>query len=80
MPSPVTVRYWAGARRAAGRDSEIVEAADLDDLLDQLGQHGPELKRVVLASSILIDGTATVAGQLLPPGAVIDVLPPFAGG
>lgn len=80
MPVPVTVRYWAGARRAAGRDSEVVEAADLAELLDQLGGRNPELRRVVTASSVLVDAAASRPGQTLTAGAVVDILPPFAGG
>ncbi|HEX2904652.1 MAG TPA: MoaD/ThiS family protein [Jatrophihabitans sp.] len=77
---PVTVRYWAGARRVAGRDSERVHAADVAGLLAQLSDRSPALARVLAASSILVDTVASTPGQRLQPGAVVDVLPPFAGG
>ena len=43
--------------------------------------HGERLERVLTACSFLVDGTSTRDRALvLAPGAVIDVLPPFAGG
>ena len=78
----VTVRYFAGARAAAGVDTEQREAATLADLVDQIaGDHGPRLERVLTACSFLVDGTQTRdRAAVLSPGAVVDVLPPFAGG
>jgi molybdopterin synthase sulfur carrier subunit len=80
MASLVTVRYWAGARRAAGRDSEQVEATDLNDLLARLGRDRPELSKVLAASSVLVDASRSSSDQPLAAGAVVDILPPFAGG
>jgi molybdopterin converting factor small subunit len=79
MGSLVTVRYWAGARRAAGRDSEQVEAHTLGGLIEQLASR-PELQAVLAASSLLVDGVAGQPEVQLSPGATVDVLPPFAGG
>lgn len=79
MPSEVTVRYWAGARRAAGRASELLTAVDVADLRAQL-QRRPELAAVIAASSVLVDAAHSGNDQVLPPGAVVDILPPFAGG
>jgi len=79
MSPLVTVRYWAGARRAAGRDSEELLAADLADLRNQLLAR-PELTQVAAASSLLVDSVAGRDDTPLPPGCVVDVLPPFAGG
>ncbi len=78
----VTVRYFAGARAASGVDTESREAATLDELVGQLvGAHGEKLGRVLTACSFLVDGTSTRDRTLaLSPGAVVDVLPPFAGG
>jgi molybdopterin converting factor small subunit len=76
----VTVRYWAGARRAAGLDSEQLSATDLADLLGQLGAR-PALSKVLAASSVLVNEIRPTREDLpLPAGAVIDILPPFAGG
>lgn len=79
MSAQVTVRYWAGARRAAGRDSEQLSAGNLRDLLSQLGSR-PALTDVIAASSVLVDGLANPSDNPLPEGAVVDILPPFAGG
>ena len=80
--STVTVRYFAGARAAAGVDTETREAASLDELVGQIvGEHGERLERVLTACSFLVDGTsARDRALVLSPGAVVDVLPPFAGG
>ena len=82
MTSTVTVRYFAGARAAAGVDSEQRTAATLDELVHGLtGAHGEKLAKVLPACSFLVDGTTTRdRASALSPGAVVDVLPPFAGG
>jgi molybdopterin converting factor small subunit len=78
----VTVRYFAGARAAAGRAEEPAEAASVAELVASLGAaHGARLARTLAACSFLVDGT--VARNLaapLPERATVDVLPPFAGG
>jgi molybdopterin converting factor small subunit len=81
-PGTVTVRYFAGARAAVGMDTETREAATLADLVGQIvAAHGERLERVLTACSFLVDGTSTRDRALvLAPGAVVDVLPPFAGG
>ncbi len=78
----MTVRYFAGARAAAGTDTEDRTAATLDELVRQIADaHGPRLEKVLTACSFLVDGTQTRdRSQALRPGAVVDVLPPFAGG
>ena len=76
------MRYFAGARAAAGVDMENRDAASLDELVGQIvADHGEKLERVLTACSFLVDGTSTRDRALvLAPGAVVDVLPPFAGG
>ena len=78
----VTVRYFAGARAACGVDTESRSAGTLEELVGQLvDAHGDRLGRVLTACSFLVDGTQTRdRATTLSPGAVIDVLPPFAGG
>ena len=82
MTGSVTVRYFAGARAAAGVDAEARTAATLEELVRQLADaHGDRLERVLTACSFLVDGAqARDPRAALSPGAVIDVLPPFAGG
>jgi molybdopterin converting factor small subunit len=78
----ITVRYFAGARAAAGVDTESRDAATLDELVGAItADHGDRLARVLTACSFLVDGTTTRdRSTALSPGAVVDVLPPFAGG
>jgi molybdopterin converting factor small subunit len=78
MPA-VTVRYWAGARRAAGQSSEHLSAGSVRELLDQLRAR-PELQDIVPACSVLVDGLSSPPETELGAGAVVDLLPPFAGG
>ncbi len=76
------MRYFAGARAASGVDTETREAASLDQLVGQIvDAHGARMAKVLTACSFLVDGTQTRDRALeLSPGAVVDVLPPFAGG
>jgi sulfur-carrier protein len=77
----VTVRYWAGARAAAGVDVETVEAAGtVAELVARLGAARPELRRVLGVASVLVDGRAGAGEDPVPAGALVEVLPPFAGG
>ncbi|MFI7574406.1 MoaD/ThiS family protein [Micromonospora sp. NPDC049497] len=79
----LTVRYFAGARAAAGRTEETASAGRcLDELLiDLSARHGDRLAGVLRVASFLVDGVTCHDRQApLPAGATIDVLPPFAGG
>jgi molybdopterin converting factor small subunit len=81
------MRYWAAAKEAAGISEEKVSADTLAGALDIVrGQRDGDFRfaRVLARSSFLIDGLS--AGHraaetiMLPEGAVIEVLPAFAGG
>jgi molybdopterin converting factor small subunit len=76
------VRYFAGARAAAGRSSEAIAAGSLEDLTAILAErHGERLAMVLKAASFLVNGLTCHDRQAaLPAGATVDVLPPFAGG
>jgi molybdopterin synthase sulfur carrier subunit len=82
----ITVRYFAGARAAAGTGEERVEAGgaegNLEDLVAGLAsRHGEALDRVLGVASFLVDGTVCRDRLArLPAGCTVDVLPPFAGG
>jgi molybdopterin synthase sulfur carrier subunit len=80
MTSSVTVRYFAGARAAAGVETETRDAGTLQELVGQIVEsHGERLERVLTACSFLVDGTqARDRSRALSPGSVVDVLPPFA--
>lgn len=86
--SEVVVRYWAAARAAAGQAEERYAApADLGALLDAVrARHGAasRLAEVLARCSYLVDevspGRRPPSDVPVPAGAVVDVLPPFAGG
>ncbi|WP_432982475.1 MoaD/ThiS family protein [Dactylosporangium sp. CA-233914] len=81
MTHLLLVRYFAGARAAAGRPEEKVEAATLAELVAAVTAERPRLAGVLTACSFLVDGTAwRDRDAALPPAATVDVLPPFAGG
>jgi molybdopterin converting factor small subunit len=75
----VTVRYWAAAKQAAGVAEEVLTAGTL-------AHHpaAPALEGILARSSFLIDGeqagTRPAESVILREGAVVEVLPPFAGG
>lgn len=79
----LTVRYFAGARAAAGVAEDTVPAGcTLEQLTATLvDRRGERLGRVLGAASFLVDGLAwRDRSRPLPDPATVDVLPPFAGG
>lgn len=114
----ITVRYFAGAAEAAGREEERLDIADLGpaalapaaltlgaptptptpasaapgpagadaaltvaDLRAALVEaHGAAFERVLGRCSVLIGGVRAGDADPVAAGAVVDVLPPFAGG
>ena len=86
-----TLRFWAAAREAAGAAEETVRAATLAEALAEAVRRrggaqagGAELDRVLARSSVLLDGIQVGRAERgsvpLPDGAVVEILPPFAGG
>ena len=83
--STVLIRYFAGARAAAGVAEEHVELAPSGSVADALAvaldRRGAALGRVLPSCSVLLDGIAVHDHAApVPDGAELDVLPPFAGG
>jgi len=83
----VTLRYWAAAKEAAGVAEETFgEVVDLAGLLSAaVAAHaGGRLAQVLARCSFLVDGDPVGlrdhAGVQLRDGAVVEALPPFAGG
>jgi molybdopterin converting factor small subunit len=85
----VTVRYWAAAKDAAGVAEDTVTAETLAAALEAArGQLAPDragrLGAVLARSSLLVDGqqvgSRDPAAVRLADAAVIEILPPFAGG
>ncbi|MDQ2738202.1 MAG: MoaD/ThiS family protein [Actinomycetota bacterium] len=84
-PVTVTVRFFAAARAAAGVEEEFVSVpppADIADVVTAVVRlHGDRLAQVLRRCSFLLDETAVHgSATVVRPGAVLDVLPPFAGG
>jgi sulfur-carrier protein len=86
---PITVRYWASARAAAGVETDdlpVTEALTLTDVVRRAAalHPGTRLPGVLEACSVLI-GDQPVKSRapddvLVRPGQVVEFLPPFAGG
>jgi molybdopterin converting factor small subunit len=83
----VTIRYWAAAKEAAGLPEESLEAVTLRDALNAaVARRKPDsrLAAVIARSSFLVNadpvGRADKESIVLDDGAVIEILPPFAGG
>jgi molybdopterin converting factor small subunit len=79
------LRYWAGARAAAGVEQERVAALTLQEALDAARAGRDErFAKVISACSFVVDeqpvGRTPPAEVPLGPDAVVEVLPPFAGG
>lgn len=83
----VTLRYWAEAKQAAGIAEQTVTADTLAGALAAAGGQADQdegLRAVLARSSFLLDGLPV--GSRAPEhvavtdGAIIEVLPPFAGG
>ena len=89
----VTLRYWAAAKEAAGIAEETISAGTLAEALaaargkaddDRRTKQNSRFRAVLARSSFLIDGTPVGSRApetvVLSDAAVIEVLPPFAGG
>ena len=83
-PVPVTVRFFAAARAAAGTESQVVAlnpGATVADAVRQLCGQSDELALVLEKCSYLCDGVAVRDRSIvLRAHQTLDVLPPFAGG
>ena len=86
VSTAVNIRYFAGARAAAGVAGEdlLLDSPEptVALVVSAIGErHGSKLGKVLAASSFLLDGVAVRdTSNRLPDGAELDVLPPFAGG
>ncbi|MBS1675452.1 MAG: MoaD/ThiS family protein [Actinobacteria bacterium] len=77
----ITVRYFAAAAEAAGRDEEQLSVeATLGALrAELLARYGAPMAKVLKSGSFLVDGTVS-RDDARPLGTTVDILPPFAGG
>ena len=83
----VTLRYWAAAKEAAGTSEETLAAETLAEALAAAGAkagQGARFRAVLARSSFLVNGAPVgiraPEAVILDDAAVIEVLPPFAGG
>lgn len=81
----VTVRVFAAAAHAAGFDEVPVAGGSLAQVLDAVTERAADPARfaqVLAQCSVLVDGLVSDpdAEMHVPAGAMVDVLPPFAGG
>ena len=87
--SPITVRYWASARAAAGVNTDALPVTGPLTLTDVVRRAaalhpGTRLPNVLEACSVLVGdqpvGSREPDGVLVSPGQTVEFLPPFAGG
>jgi molybdopterin converting factor small subunit len=78
----ITVRYFAGAREAAGVTAEQLGGpTSVAALRETLTAAHPGLAAVLPRCALLVAGArATSDEALVPDDVTVDVLPPFAGG
>lgn len=81
----VRFHYWAGARSAAGVESEDFDAESIAAAVDAARRRhaGGRLPTVLALCSLLVDGQLVhPAGRAaaLTDDVVVEVLPPYAGG
>lgn len=85
----VRVRYFAGARAAAGVGEETLRVAPgaggavgANEVVEAVSAaHEGKLERVLASCSFLLDGVAVRDRTVeVAEGSQFDVLPPFAGG
>jgi sulfur-carrier protein len=87
--SPITVRYWASARAAAGVESDnltVTGPLTLSDVVRRAAalHPGTRLPGVLEACSVLLGDQPVKSREpdavLVRPGQIVEFLPPFAGG
>jgi molybdopterin converting factor small subunit len=81
----VTIRYWAAAKDAAGISEETVDADTVAvAVAAAAARHGERLATVLARCTYLVDDVPVdrreLAATRLADGAVVEALPPFAGG
>lgn len=90
VPQTVTVRFWAGARAAAGvaeTEVSVRSGATVADVRREVVSALPDsadLPRVLGICSALVGDRPVGAGDAgtveVPAGVTVEFLPPFAGG
>lgn len=78
----VRVRFFAALREAAGEAVTQAAPDRLGAILDALAaRYGPAFSAILPAASAMVDGRRiSDRAELVPDGAELVLLPPFAGG
>ncbi|MFJ4223831.1 MoaD/ThiS family protein [Microbacterium sp. NPDC089695] len=74
------VRYFAAAAEAAGTDAEERPETTLAELRAAVVSEHPALGDILPKCAVMVDGVRSDDDRSLDGVALIDVLPPFAGG
>jgi molybdopterin converting factor subunit 1 len=79
----VNVRFFAGAREAAGRDAESLDAPDgatVSDVRRLLAERHPGLAPVLGRARLAVGERFVPPGTALRDGDTVAVIPPVSGG
>ncbi len=74
------VRYFAAAEELAGLAHEQRDERTLGALREALAAERPGLGGILPRCAVLVDGARLADDAVLGDDALVDVLPPFAGG
>ena len=75
------VNFYAASRAATGVQSAIIYGSTLGEIIDSTIIQFPELEKIILRCSYLVNEIATVdLSHSITSKDSIDVLPQFAGG
>ena len=76
-----TLRLFAAAREAAGRGSDVIDAATVGELLDEAcTRYGDTFAAVLATCRVWCNGDETERSAAIGPGDEVAVLPPVSGG
>jgi molybdopterin converting factor small subunit len=76
-----TLRLFASAREAAGRGSDVIDAATVGELLDEAcGRYGNAFAAVLATCRVWCNGDETERDAPIGTSDEVAVLPPVSGG
>jgi molybdopterin converting factor small subunit len=75
------LRFFAGAREAAGTDRETVTEDTVGAVLEAARRrHGEDFAKVLAHCKVWVNGEPASGDQLVAPDDEVAVLPPVSGG
>lgn len=76
-----TLKFFAGAREAAGESSTVIAAGTVGELLDTAVKiYGKDLEKMIGISRIWLNGEPADPSQALKDSDEVAILPPISGG